>query len=724
MTTDFRKKTSILLNKTLEGKDEKILILECEKCSEWNKDIEHNSTCLYCFLENLFNNKDIKFKKISLESNKIDFEYNKLKPLLEYFEKVNIIKKNWYKVLKILKQGYKKKIFNPKKLNHIISFLEIENFKFLNPILTYEKVLELRELIRNDFFIIDYTELNILFDRLFEDLISIFQNLDIMKYYFEINKNGQLKNPSIHKILGILSLKSNNINYKSIKRRHPNKERYYLIDQYALGSHKIFQARIYNIKDEFEKFYELYPFYKETENEKYILRIINSIIDEINPLEIKEFMSFEDLMKNYYTEIKVKLKSKYNFSDSIINKIASYSAIKKTNFEKLFPLLIDNNIEEIFLDAPDDFIYINHLKHGRCRTLIKLTNIEIERVKTFLRLYSGNRLDYSNPSIKYVIKNAYYYCRFAIDIEPINIKRFSMDIRKLNKNIFTIQDLLKNKTLSPLMAAYLFFAIIRRINITVTGETDTGKTTLINSFDLLTPKEFRKIYVENVIESLNQSQFNKHQLKYKVDSIEELIELKYSKSNQIKKLLHRTPDIIYLGEILTKEEAEAMFHCLSAGLRGFQTIHSNDIPSLINRFLYHFKINNTCLKDLDLIILMKKINNKRKIISVTEISKDLDDNHRSYIDIFSYQPKFDDWEKKVFLYETNCIQKLCLFENLPEKKFYEIMELYTNIFNFMMQCEKIKNQELVSFFHELSYYSKFKSEKLKDFWEKNKQKFL
>ena len=101
--------------------------------------------------------------------------------------------------------------------------------------------------------------------------------------------------------------------------------------------------------------------------------------------------------------------------------------------------------------------------------------------------------------------------------------------------------------------------------------------------------------MENVIESLNQSKFNRHQLKYQVDSLAEGKEQIYSKQNQIKKLLHRTPDIIYLGEILTKEEAEAMFHCLAAGLKGFQTIHSNDINSLLNRFLYHFKIDLSCL---------------------------------------------------------------------------------------------------------------------------------
>lgn len=81
-------------------------------------------------------------------------------------------------------------------------------------------------------------------------------------------------------------------------------------------------------------------------------------------------------------------------------------------------------------------------------------------------------------------------------------------------------------------------------------------------------------------------------------------------------MLHRSPDLIYLGEILTQEEAEAMFHCLSAGLTGFQTIHANSLESLINRFLSHFNIDQTCLNDLDLLVLMKKNSISQKLLFV------------------------------------------------------------------------------------------------------------
>jgi len=306
-----------------------------------------------------------------------------------------------------------------------------------------------------------------------------------------------------------------------------------------------------------------------------------------------------------------------------------------------------------------------------------------------------------------------------VDVKPVHLSNFALDIRKLNKNILNIQDLLQNKTLNPHMAAFLYFAILKRKNITVTGETDTGKTTLINALDLLTPKEFRKIYVENVEESLNQSKFFRHQLKYKVDSLEESINQKFSKQNQIKKLLHRTPDIIYLGEILTKGEAEAMFHCLAAGLRGFQTIHSKDVDSLINRIIYHFKIHPSCLHDLDLIIMMKKYRDKRRIFSISKINPNFEKTIHKML--FKYKPEIKQWNSLKELYDSNVITQLKQHEYINNEMFREIIEIYSDIFEILSKIDKISNMELIQLFDMISFYSFISIEQLRRYWKKWKK---
>jgi flagellar protein FlaI len=271
------------------------------------------------------------------------------------------------------------------------------------------------------------------------------------------------------------------------------------------------------------------------------------------------------------------------------------------------------------------------------------------------------------------------------------------------------------------MASFLYFCILRRVNITVTGETDTGKTTLINALDLIVPRDFRKIYVESAIESLNQREFGKHQLKYHVDQIEDdQITTKYSKSNQIKKLLHRSPDIIYLGEILTREEAEAFFHCLSAGLKGFQTVHSASISSLLTRFNRHFKINSSCFSDLDLLILMKKdsTNNKRRVIQIAEIG-----HFKTVCPLFEYSPQKDDWDiGKYNLYNYKTIQKLLKYETLDEETFYRYLNIYKQMFELLKNFNKMLPIDLVEIFHEIGHISRFGLQKLEEFWNAWKNK--
>ncbi|GAH04935.1 unnamed protein product, partial [marine sediment metagenome] len=235
-----------------------------------------------------------------------------------------------------------------------------------------------------------------------------------------------------------------------------------LINSYTTGKNNIFKVDIYENSAELEKNYKVSSFYKGELHEDYFNRIIKEIHKKIELAEFNQLISLENLIKLYKKEAIKILNSNYEFEKTVNKKIGLLAALKKLNLDKLFPLLIDDFIEEIFLDSPKDEIYLNHQMYGRCRTEIRFNLKEIERIKTFVRLYSGTRLDFMNPIIKFVIKNKFFYCRFSIDVEPIQINNFALDIRKLNKNILTIQDLLKNGTLDPLIAAFLYFNIIRR----------------------------------------------------------------------------------------------------------------------------------------------------------------------------------------------------------------------------------------------------------------------
>jgi type IV secretory pathway ATPase VirB11/archaellum biosynthesis ATPase len=549
-----------------------------------------------------------------------------------------------------------------------------------------------------------------------EVLLNILNELKIIQYYKNYLENHNSKDLINFYNKFIFNLPLSSKKYQQIDETliiSPDE----LFESYYIGENQIFQVSIFDVNGEYEKKYLVHYSFESMVDETYFKTVVNDALNNLNMIEFSEIVSLETLINVYKEEVSTYLNLKYNFSHKDKEKVAYIAALHKIKLQKIFPLLVDDFIEEIFLDSPNKKIYINHQKFGRCRTEIEFDLNDIERLKTFLRIYSGKRLDFSNPSIKVVIKNKYFYCRFAIDVEPIQVNNFALDIRKLNKNILTIQDLLKNGTLNPSIASFLYILILRRVNITVTGETDTGKTTLINALDILMPKEFRKIYVENVIESLNQSKYDRHQLKYKVDSLYNQTNQQGSKQTQIKNLLHRTPDIIYLGEILTKNEAEAMFHCLAAGLRGFQTIHSNNIDSLINRIVYHFNIDKSCLKDLGLIILMKKNREKRYIDSIIEISEDLNDSSKPYKNLFKYNPHLKKWDTLHNLDESNIIKILRKYEDLQKEKFDNFFYLYRDVFDTLQKIEKLEITKLIDILDRISYQSFTSIETLRLFWE-------
>jgi flagellar protein FlaI len=683
------------------------LKIYCNNCLKKNDNF-FNDSCINCILQELHRNQNEKINSIILESFNFRVERELIMLFFEYFNILDNLQSKLKKLFE-LKSECNFKEFRCEIFNKISAISNKINSN-LNPITTYKHILTCESDIQ-EYDIKTYCKDCYL--KVQKEIGSIRDKMEILRIIKKY-ENFKSKSDLYNKYLNFYQfLFSNFVEFSAMRKgmKQGEESSGELIYTYSIQKFGTYSVFIYRNKNEIEKRYFFKHFFTETVNKEYYGRIINYTYKKLEMIKLEKILSIEDLIDSYYFEAIKQIDEKFDLPNITKKKLALLVAIRIINLDNIFPLLLDDYIEEIFLDSPDDKIYLNHQKFGRCRTSISFNKSEIDRIITLFRLYSGKRLDYSNPNLKFVLKNKFFYCRFTCDIFPINSKGFSLDIRKLNKDIFTIQDLLKNETINSKIASFLYFCVLKNINITVTGRTDSGKTTLINSLDLLTPKEFRKIYIENAIESLDQILYGKHQLKFKVNSLSENIDIQNKKSGQIKKLLHRTPDLIYLGEILTKEECDAMFHCLSVGLRGFQTIHSNDINSLINRFLYHFKIEKSCLNDLDILILMKKDENgRRKVVSINQIIYE-----SSYLDItpiFEYEPDSESWLQKTSLFSLHSIRKIRRFEALSEEKFEFLINILQGLFNYLKQKDRFSLTDLISFFDKISYLSKISLERL------------
>jgi type IV secretory pathway ATPase VirB11/archaellum biosynthesis ATPase len=336
----------------------------------------------------------------------------------------------------------------------------------------------------------------------------------------------------------------------------------------------------------------------------------------------KEILKFDDLIDTIKAICMWKILeiSNLNIDPEIFAELFIFRLIK---LDKIMPLLIDDRINEIYMDQKDSPIYVDHQTFGRCNTHIVLEDEELKALLTRIKLEHPITISTKKPSLKVEFQTRLFHSRISMDFPPLSPNGPTFNIRKLKRKPLRLVDLINLNTLPTSIASYLIEAIQSRLNITVIGEPNAGKTTLANALDLYTPKHWRKIAIEDAIESINQASMGYKQLSIQVDSFESHKSV-HTKTTEILKLLHRSPDWIYLGEIQSREHTQAMFEALNAGLKGIQTAHADSAEKVLRRWENLHKISRTDFLSLNILVIMRREITKstfeRKILEIYEVN--------------------------------------------------------------------------------------------------------
>ncbi|MHA1756933.1 MAG: ATPase, T2SS/T4P/T4SS family [Promethearchaeota archaeon] len=479
-----------------------------------------------------------------------------------------------------------------------------------------------------------------------------------------------------------------------------------LIDQYCVGPYVI---EIFNSQDNTQPLYSYKPIFKFKKiNELVKLFKIYLQNQKDSPFEMTKFYEIDQVLNIRKKQADSFIKLKITDTAFNIEEISEYLSHRITAFEKLMPYLLDDNIEEIYADNPFSYIYLDHREYGRCLTDQILEQSDFSRIVTYLRAISGFRLDSKKPSLKTDIISKKFHVRFTVDIPPLAMDEFHLDIRKLRKKYFTLTELIANQTLTSKAAAYLYFCLIRRRNIVVIGNPGDGKTTLVNALDILTPPNWRKITIEDVTESIPQNRF-KHQTRFQVAPFESQ-DFSRTKPIEIIKLLHRSPDYLLISELQSKEDSNALFHAISAGLKGIYTCHGNSVEDILVRWNVHHKIPIISFPQLDNIIHVKKIeyNGKfiRKLVRISEIQGEInsfltENSKIDIIDVFRWNAEKNVLELKHELYNTPVLNKIKEFEPIKKEDFEKELTCYQTIFELLVKSKCFGYSQVIEFFNEL-----------------------
>ncbi len=320
-------------------------------------------------------------------------------------------------------------------------------------------------------------------------------------------------------------------------------------------------------------------------NIKVISKDNKESIDMINDL-IREFIA-----ERYENELKVidvakgsKLESDiydtlvdYLNSSEFIFKPASLKAKIIRNFMLglsgygiLEPLMQDDEIEDIYIYAPDKIYY---LKNG-----IKYRSDISFETKEKLKAFIDNTLAKINRTInnKNPIEDGRLNdgSRVAVSSENLSPNGNTINIRKFRKERITLDTLLKYGSIDEKMKELLINIIKSRMNFLVSGGTSSGKTTMLNAMaQYIDPMDNVTSIEDNIELQLNREFWL--QLETRKANIEGEGEIKME--DLLVHLLRRSPDRIIVGEIRSGAVADTFMNAIQTGHDGTcATIHAND----------------------------------------------------------------------------------------------------------------------------------------------------
>jgi flagellar protein FlaI len=226
-------------------------------------------------------------------------------------------------------------------------------------------------------------------------------------------------------------------------------------------------------------------------------------------------------------------------------------------------------------------------------------------------------------------------------------KGSTFTIRRFRADPMTVTDLIEFNTLNPLMAAWFWLLIERKLNMLIGGGTASGKTTTLNALCAFIPTYDKVVTIEDTAE-LNMPLEN---------WISAIARTGFGSSGSsditlfdlLKAAMRQRPDYVIVGEV-RGTEAFTLFQAMATGHGGLSSIHCDSVSSAFNRLGSEpMNIPKTLLTILDVVVLQSRVrladHTTRRIRDVVEVVE-LDPVSKEIItnEVFRWDPKSDTFE--------------------------------------------------------------------------------
>lgn len=347
-------------------------------------------------------------------------------------------------------------------------------------------------------------------------------------------------------------------------------------------------------------------------------------------------------------------------------------------FWEVDPLMEDDNLEEISVSRHDRPVRVLHRKFSEYMFMeTDVVYPSEERLQLFIRRLAqlgGTTVSLAQPSLEVTLHGPSDRRVTATLGDEISRPGSTYAIRKQREAPITLAQLAtteharwpslgnhtlpdattpyeevhSHKTLSVLMAAYFWLMLERTTNVLIAGETNSGKTTMMNAILALSNPKFKIVTAEDVLEISLPAHLHWQRLKtrsYRAGLTPSSGRYEYGLSDLLKLALRFSPTILSLGE-MRGEESETLAAAITLGFSTMTTIHAENADRCIQRLTTPpMKFAEGHVRDITTIATMRKVvlqdgRVARRVVSVDELKPSGTYEHE-IVNVFRYNPVSD-----------------------------------------------------------------------------------
>lgn len=346
---------------------------------------------------------------------------------------------------------------------------------------------------------------------------------------------------------------------------------------------------------------------KLDEEEEMIYKRISDGMIKILELELEKIKSPEKLLKYIQKKVSIVL-NEYGLElkPGQYTRIMYYIYRNFIGLNEIEPLMNDPYIEDISCDGVGIPLYLIHKKYGSIKTNVQFKEFKsLQEFVIKLSERTGRYVSYAEPLLDGTLPDG---SRVQATLaKDITTKGPTFSIRKFRKIPYSAVEMIRLKTASPELLAFIWYALEHKTNILVVGGTASGKTTFLNSIVAFIPPEDKIISIEdtrelnlphqNWIPSVSRVGFGtvtKEGVRYGEVTMFDLL----------KESFRQNPDYVIVGEVRGKE-AYVLFQGMASGHASLGTVHGGSVDDIIKRMeTPPISLPPSLLESLDMVIVI------------------------------------------------------------------------------------------------------------------------